>query len=80
MKISVIVPVFNEDSTISEIIKKVQDIDIDKEIIIIDDGSTDKTTQILQNLKGNNIKILFHDKNLGKGRALKTGCSHVKGI
>lgn len=79
MKISVVIPVFNEENTIREIIKRVQDIDIDKEIIIIDDGSTDKTRQILQNLKEDNIKILFHDKNLGKGKALKTGFNYVKG-
>ena len=66
MKVSVVIPVFNEEGTIRQIIKEVQDIDIDKEIIVINDGSTDKTRDILQNLKEDNVKILFHDKNLGK--------------
>lgn len=79
MKISVVIPVFNEENTIREVIKSVQDVDIDKEIIVVDDGSTDKTKEILQNLKEDNVKVLFHDRNLGKGGALKTGFSHAKG-
>lgn len=79
MKISVVMPVFNEENTIREIIKKVQDINIDKEIIIVDDCSTDKTGDILKNLKGDDIKVLFHDKNSGKGGALRTGFRHVTG-
>jgi glycosyltransferase involved in cell wall biosynthesis len=79
MKISVIMPVFNEENTIREIIKRVRDIDIDKEIIIVDDHSTDKTRDILRNLKEDNMKIFFHDKNIGKGGALITGLSQAKG-
>lgn len=79
MMISVIIPVFNEENTIREVIEKVQGVDIEKEIIIVDDASTDKTREILRNIKEDNIKIIFHDKNLGKGGALKTGFSHAKG-
>jgi len=79
MMLSVVIPVFNEEKTIEEIIKKVQSIDVDKEIIIVDDFSTDRTRDILKSIKDNKIKILFHDKNLGKGAALKTGFSYVKG-
>jgi len=79
MKISVIIPVFNEENTIIELIKRVRDIDIDKEIIIVDDHSTDKTRDILRNLKEDNVKIFFHDKNTGKGGALRTGLSQAKG-
>ena len=79
MMISVIIPVFNEEKTIGEVIEKVQGVDIEKEIIIVDDGSTDKTREILRNIKEGNIKIIFHDKNLGKGGALKTGFLHAKG-
>ena len=79
MKISVIIPVFNEEKTIREIVKKVQDVDIEKEIIIVDDCSTDKTRDILHSIKENNIKIIFHEKNLGKGGALKTGFLNVTG-
>lgn len=79
MMISVIIPVFNEEKTIMDIIKRVQDVDIEKEIIIVDDGSTDKTREILRNIKEGNIRVIYHDKNLGKGGALKTGFSHAKG-
>jgi len=79
MKISVVIPVFNEEKTIIDIVNKVQNIDIDKEIIIVDDCSTDSTREILEKIKQDNIKIFFHDKNSGKGSALKTGFSHVSG-
>ena len=79
MKLSVVIPVFNEKNTIREIIKKVQDVNIDKEIIIVDDFSSDGTREILRNLKEDNIRIFFHDENMGKGGALKTGLSQVMG-
>jgi glycosyltransferase involved in cell wall biosynthesis len=79
MTLSVVMPVFNEEKTIEEIIRKVQAIDVDKEIIIVDDFSTDRTRDILKGIKEKNIKILFHDRNLGKGAALKTGFLYVKG-
>lgn len=79
MKISVVMPVFNEENTIREIIDKVQNINIEKEIIIVDDCSTDKTRDVLRSLKADNIRILFHDKNLGKGGALKTGFKQAAG-
>jgi len=77
--LSVVIPVFNEEKTIEEIIRKVQAIDIDKEIIIVDDFSTDKTRDILKSVKEKNIKVLFHEKNSGKGAALKTGFREAKG-
>jgi len=79
MTLSVVIPVFNEENTIKETIRQVQETNIDKEIIIVNDGSTDKTGQILENLKGDNVRVLSHDKNLGKGRALKTGFNQARG-
>jgi len=81
MKLSVIIPVFNEKSTIEEIIRRVKEADVglDKEIIIVDDYSQDGTRQILENLKGSNLKIYFHDRNIGKGAALQTGFSKAEG-
>ena len=83
MKLSIIVPCFNEQNTIYEIINKilVLNINLDKELIIVDDGSYDKTRDIL-NLKFSNkenIKIHFHKKNLGKGAAIRTAKKHVSG-
>ncbi len=79
MKLSVIIPVFNEKSTIKEIIKRVLAVKIPKEIIIIDDYSTDGTREILKKIKNQNIKIIFHEKNRGKGRAIRTGIKHISG-
>jgi glycosyltransferase involved in cell wall biosynthesis len=81
MKLTVVIPVFNEKNTIDEILRRVQavDVGIDKEIIIVDDGSTDGTREILQPLASPAIKIILHEKNAGKGGALQTGFSHAKG-
>jgi len=82
IKLSIIIPVYNEESTILEIIKRVEEAKthdiIEKEIIIIDDYSTDKTRALLLGLNDKH-KIFFHDKNLGKGAAIKTGLTQVTG-
>jgi glycosyltransferase involved in cell wall biosynthesis len=79
MKLSILIPVYNEKNTIKEIIAQVKKAWKNKQIIIIDDGSTDGTRQILEKIKDKEIKILYHSKNQGKGAALKTGVKHVTG-
>ena len=79
MMLSVIIPVYNEKNTILEIIKKIETNKIKKEIIIVDDCSTDGTREILQNITNHNYKILFHDKNLGKGAAIKSAKEKING-
>ena len=83
MKLSIIIPVFNEEKTIGEIVKKVLDVNLPikfiKEIIIVNDGSVDKTTDILQGFKQKQIKIFTHIKNLGKGAAIRTGIKNSTG-
>lgn len=79
MKISVIVPVFNEKNTINEIIRRIKAVNIPKEIIIVDDFSTDGTREYLKNLKDPLVRTFFHEKNLGKGSALRTGIRHIAG-
>lgn len=78
-KLSVIIPVYNEENTIQEIINRVSRVNIKKEIIIVDDFSTDGTREILNKLKANNIKVIFHDKNYGKGYAIRTAIKHITG-
>ena len=73
MKISVIIPVYNERDTIQKIVERVKRIDIDKEIIIVDDGSTDGTREVLDAMSQEDVKVFHHDRNLGKGAALRTG-------
>jgi glycosyltransferase involved in cell wall biosynthesis len=81
MKLSVVIPVFNEIDTIDEILRRVQDVDLEKELIIVDDFSTDGTRERLAELaKGqDNVKVFYHDRNQGKGAALRTGFGHVTG-
>lgn len=78
--ISVVIPVYNEVNTIKEIIKRVQSVDLTKEIIVVDDASTDGSRKVLNELKEEEgITVLFHQTNQGKGAALRTGFKEVKG-
>jgi len=77
--LSVVIPVYNEAGTISEILDRVTYAPFRKEIIVVDDGSTDGTPQILKDTKNKAIKICFHEHNSGKGRALQTGFSAATG-
>ena len=78
--LSVIIPVFNEAKTIKELVKRVQSVDLKKEIIIVDDASTDGTREVLNELTPKQgITVLFHQSNQGKGAALRTAFKEVKG-
>jgi len=80
MKLSVIIPVYNEVKNIEEIIKRVQAAKLAKEIVIIDDGSQDGTRDILRKLDGKKkVRVILHEKNLGKGAAVVTGMNATKG-
>jgi len=78
-KLSIVIPVYNEKDTIDEIVRRVQNVKFEKEIIIIDDCSNDGTRDKIKRISGSNIKKLFHEKNKGKGAALRTGFQHVSG-
>lgn len=80
MKLSVIMPSYNNKSTIREIIKRVKEAEpFDKEMIVVDDSSTDGTKDILKGINEEGIKVLFHEKNTGKGSAVRTGFAQAKG-
>jgi len=81
MKISVIIPVYNEVQTIKEIFARVQAVEIEKEIIIVDDYSSDGTREHLReiNQAHENVTVLYHDHNQGKGAALRTGFQAITG-
>ncbi len=98
-KLSVVIPVFNERATIQEILRRVQAVPLDKEIVVVDDASADGTREFLQELsrsaQGNpsafplpgaggelptgNIRVVFHERNRGKGAALRTGFQQARG-
>ena len=77
--LSVVIPVYNEAGTIRDILDRVTYAPFRKEIIVVDDGSTDGTRQILKETKNKAINICYHDRNCGKGRALQTGFSAATG-
>ena len=80
MKLSVVIPVYNEKDTLREIIDRVMSVKWEKEIILIDDFSVDGSRDILKEYENQpNIKVLFHEYNQGKGAALRTGFDHVEG-
>jgi glycosyltransferase involved in cell wall biosynthesis len=79
-KLSIVIPVYNERDTLHILISKVEAVDFTKEIIIIDDFSTDGTQDVLKKYEGQeNIQVLYHEHNKGKGAALRTGFSKAQG-
>lgn len=79
-KLSVVIPVYNELQWIREIVRRVQAVPIPKELILIDDCSTDGTRAILKEMESvANIRVIYHEKNQGKGAALRTGFQHATG-
>jgi len=80
MKLSIVVPCFNEKATLEQVLDRLRVLDVDKEIIVVDDFSTDGSRELLQGpLKGKADKIVFHDVNQGKGAALRSGFAHAAG-
>ena len=80
-KVSIIIPVFNEKNTIKELLEKVKNANfanLEKEIILVDDCSTDGTTEILRELN-KDYKAFFHEKNQGKGAAIRTAIKEATG-
>lgn len=78
-KLSVIIPAFNEESSIKEILEKVLALNYLWEVIVVDDGSKDKTFSVLKKISHPKLKIFKHPTNLGKGAAIKTGIKEVSG-
>ena len=79
--LSIVIAIYNEEKTLEEILKQIEAVNLQaltKEIVLVDDGSTDKTRDILKNLE-NKYRVVYHEKNHGKGAAIRTGFSHATG-
>ena len=96
MKLSIVMPVYNESGTLTEIVRRVRAVklavevgygiengsvvEFDREIVIVDDGSTDGTGDVLKKLEGEpDVIVAFHERNQGKGGAVRTGLQHASG-
>ena len=80
MNLSVVIPVYNEKNTIQEIVRRVQAVGLVNEIVIVDDGSQDGTREILPELDGKEgVRVILHERNQGKGAAVRTGIQHATG-
>lgn len=79
MRLSVIIPVYNESATIAELLHQVESVAIDKEIIVVDDFSADGSRDVLRQVKSPLIRVFFHDQNRGKGAAVRTGLEKARG-
>lgn len=80
MKLSVLVPVYNEESTIREVIRRVQATGLADEIVVVDDGSRDRSREILSEYDGRDgVRVVLHEVNMGKGAALRTAIQSASG-
>lgn len=79
LKLSILIPVYNERATILEIIRRVQAVPFEKEIIAVDDGSTDGTRELLPQVQAQGVTVLYHERNQGKGAAIQTALKRATG-
>jgi glycosyltransferase involved in cell wall biosynthesis len=80
-KLSVIIPVYDERTTVAEIIRRAMAVDLplDREIVVVDDGSTDGTNKVVSHLADSTVRVFSHPENRGKGAAIRTGLAQVTG-
>jgi len=80
LKLSVVIPCYNEKNTVAEIVRRVRAVELAHEIIVVDDGSSDGSREVLAQLPaGDDLKVIYHDRNLGKGAAVRTGFKNAAG-
>ena len=79
IKLTIIIPVYNEISTVQDLIDRIKKLKINKQVIMVDDNSTDGTTELIKENKNQIDKIIFHEKNRGKGAAIRSAQNFIKG-
>ena len=77
MKLTVLIPVYNEESSVAELIDHVRAVPIDKEVIVVDDNSSDNTLEVVRSIPG--LRVFTHQTNRGKGAGIRTGLAHSSG-
>ena len=78
-RLSVIMPVYNEKDTVLRVLDRVLAVPIEKQVIIVDNCSTDGTKEILQSIQADNVQVIYHPQNLGRGTSVRTGLAHCSG-
>jgi glycosyltransferase involved in cell wall biosynthesis len=79
VRVSFIVPVFNEEATLDEVLQRVHDLPLDKQVVVVDDGSTDRTPEIAARWQRETGVVVVRQENRGKGAAVRAGIAHVDG-
>jgi glycosyltransferase involved in cell wall biosynthesis len=80
MMLSIIIPVYNEENTLATLLKRVEGVTLDKEILVVDDGSTDSTYEILRQFESKpEFSVFCHERNFGKGHAIRTALEKARG-
>ena len=80
MKVSIVVPIYNEEELLEKVLERLRALPLDLEMILVDDHSTDRTPEILaREARKPGTRVLRHDRNQGKGRAIRTGLEHATG-
>ncbi|MBI4758966.1 MAG: glycosyltransferase family 2 protein [Chloroflexi bacterium] len=79
MKLSVLIPVYNEEDHIRELLERVAAVPVEKELVVVDDHSTDGTAEILRSMQLPNMQVIRHERNLGKGSAVRTALAAATG-
>jgi glycosyltransferase involved in cell wall biosynthesis len=77
--LTVVMPVYNESQTVLRVIDRVLSLDLDLEIVVVDDGSSDGTRELLATLDHERVRVILHPHNMGKGAAVRTGFGHARG-
>jgi glycosyltransferase involved in cell wall biosynthesis len=79
LRVSIVIPAFNEQATIAGVLDRVCDLDLDAEVLVVDDGSTDATAELVEQAGHDAVRLLRHGRNRGKGAAVRTGIAASAG-
>ena len=79
MRVSFLIPAYNEEATIAEVLERIADLGLDAQVVVVDDGSDDGTAAVLTQLRDSTVRVVAHPQNRGKGAAIRTGLESATG-